>query len=351
MWKKILEALFTEYKLILQIDLAKEENIRLTEFYSKIENELKSSIVQLEKKLKERMEREFSLVSLVDGLNSELSEKVAELVANAMKVVSLENIIEELKQKISEANQRAEEMVEANELLAESNSLLKEELEVHQHKVNELNELVNSAHVEKEVVIKELASHANTIEKLAEEHSRGLELHLATESRLKENESHLQEAIQKHKHRDLEARELHEKLLVAETQLRTYEKEASESAIVAASQKDKLEKSLLKIQDLEEIVELLESKLDQCIIVNDDLSQKNLSLAVELSMYETKINELLRDFDAVVLQKEYISAQLHSSKREMEEFMCLIKSDKEKLQSQVSKHRGCMIYCKCCLTT
>lgn len=335
----------------MQIDLVKEENIRLTELYSKLENELKSSIVQLEKKLKERMEREFSLVSLMEGLNSELSEKVAELAANAMKVVSLENVIEELKQKISEANHRGEEMLEENKLLAKSNSMLKEELEVHQHKVNELNALVNSTHTEKEVIVKELASHASTIDKLAEEHSRGLELYLATESRLKENESLLQEAIQKHKHRDLEARELHEKLLVVETQLRTYEKEASESAVVAASQKDKLKKSLLKIQDLEDIVVLFERKLDQCIIDNDDLSQKNLSLSVELSMYETKINELLRDFDAVVSQKEYISTQLHSSMREMEEFMCLIKSDKEKLQSQVNKYIGCMIYCKCHLTT
>ncbi|XP_042402402.1 centrosomal protein of 290 kDa-like [Zingiber officinale] len=323
-------------KLQIQIDLDKEENIRLTELYSKMEKELKSSIVQLEKKLEERMEREFSLVSLMEGLNLELSEKVAELAVNATKVVSLENIIDKFKQNVSEANQRGEEMVEANKLLAKSNSMLKEELEVHQHKVNELNELVNSAHAEKEVIVKELASHASTIEKLAEEHSRGLELHLATKSRLKENESLLQEAIQKHKHRDLEARELHEKVLVVETQLRTYEKEASESAVVVASKKDKLEKSLLKIQDLEEIVELLESKLDQCIIDNDDLSQKNLSLSVELSMYETKIDELLRDFDAVVSQKEYISMQLHSSKREMEEFTCLIKSDKEKLQCQVT---------------
>ncbi|RRT84634.1 hypothetical protein B296_00005052 [Ensete ventricosum] len=259
-----------------------------------------------------------------------------ELGANAMKQVSLENNIEEHKQKVSEANLRCEQTLSENELLTTSNSTLREELETNQHKVNELNELLKSIHAEKEAAVEQLASHARTIAKLTDEHSRGLELQFSTESRLKENEAQLHEAIEKNKQKDLEARDQYEKLLSLETQLRTYEEQASESAVVAATQKGKLEEAHFRLQELEGFVEQLKCKSDQFKTDNEDLLKDNLSLTEKLAMYETNMNELHVALDAAVTEKEDIFMQLHSSKKEIEDLVQFHISDKEKLQSQIT---------------
>ncbi|RWW75099.1 hypothetical protein BHE74_00016898 [Ensete ventricosum] len=259
-----------------------------------------------------------------------------ELGANAMKQVSLENNIEEHKQKVSEANLRCEQTLSENELLTTSNSTLREELETNQHMVNELNELLKSIHAEKEAAVEQLASHARTIAKLTDEHSRGLELQFSTESRLKENEAQLHEAIEKNKQKDLEARDQYEKLLSLETQLRTYEEQASESAVVAATQKGKLEEAHFRLQELEGFVEQLKCKSDQFKTDNEDLLKDNLSLTEKLVMYETNMNELHVALDAAVTEKEDIFMQLHSSKKEIEDLVQFHISDKEKLQSQIT---------------
>ncbi|URE13292.1 hypothetical protein MUK42_24000 [Musa troglodytarum] len=260
----------------------------------------------------------------------------AELGVTVMKLISLENIVEELKQKVSEANLKGEQTFAENELLATSNSKLREELESHQHKVNELKELLESIHAAKEFAVEQLASHASTLAQMSDEHSRDLEVQLATECRLKENEAQLHEAIEKHKQRDLEARDLYEKLLALETQLRAYEEQASESAVVAATQKGKLEEAHFKLQELEGLVEQLKNQLDQFKIKNEDLLRDNLSLSENLAMYAMNMNELQVALDAAVTQKEDIFMQLCSSKKEMENLMQLHSSDKEKLQSQIT---------------
>nr|XP_009405405.1 PREDICTED: golgin subfamily B member 1-like isoform X6 [Musa acuminata subsp. malaccensis] len=260
----------------------------------------------------------------------------AELGVNVMKLISLENIVEELKQKVSEANLKGEQTFAENELLATSNSKLREELESHQNKLNELKEFLEFIHAEKEFAVEQLASHASTIAQMSDEHSRDLELQLATECSLKENEAQLHEVIEKHKQRDLEARDLYEKLLALETQLRAYEEQASESAVVAATQKGKLEEAHFKLQELEGLVEQLKSQLDQFKIKNEDLLRDNLSLSENLAMYAMNMNELQVALDAAVTQKEDIFMQLCSSKKEMEELMQLHSSDKEKLQSQIT---------------
>lgn len=266
-----------------------------------------------------------------------VSSLKAELAENATKVVSLENNIEELKKKELEGNRRYEELISENQLLATSNSKLKEELDDRQHKVNELHELLKSIHAEKDVTVQQLASHAKTIKELTDEHLRGLEIQFITESRLKENEAQLHRAIEKQKQRELEARDLHEKLLALETQVRMYEQQTSESAVVAASQKGKLEESLSKIQDLEGLIEQLKCKLDQCQSENEGLSRNNMSLSEELAEFQVAV-------DTAILEKENLSMLIQSSKREMEDLMQVLMSDKEKLHSQVSDYICIIIY-------
>ncbi|RWW24401.1 hypothetical protein GW17_00011318 [Ensete ventricosum] len=318
----------------LNESLAKDSELKLQQAAASFKQK-ESEAEELHEKLKYLEEQlAFYKEQAVEATEHVASLK-AELDANATKLVSLGNNIEELKQNVMEANLRGEQMLSENELLAMTNSKLKDELEAHQQKVNELNELLKSIHAEKEVTVEQLASHASTIAQLTDEHSRGLELQFATESRLKENEDQLLEAIEKYKQKDLEARDLNEKLLALETQLRNYEEQASESAVVAANQKGELEEALIKLQHLEGLTEQLKGMIDEFQTENKGLASQNMSLSEELATYDGKLNELQVAFNTVVTEKEDISIQLHASKKELEDLRQLHHSDKEELQSQV----------------
>nr|XP_009384178.1 PREDICTED: sporulation-specific protein 15 isoform X3 [Musa acuminata subsp. malaccensis] len=319
----------------LNESLAKDSELKLQQAAASFKQK-ESEAEELHEKLKYLEEQlAFYKEQAVEATENVASLK-AELEANAMKLVSLGNNIEELKQNVMEANLRGEQTVSENELLAMTNSKLKDELEARQQKVNELNELLKSIHAEKEATVGQLASHASTIAQLTDEHSRGMELQFATQSRLKENEDQLHEAIEKYKQKDLEARDLNEKLLALETQLRTYEEQASESAVVAANQKDELEEALVKLQHLEGLTEQLKGMIDEFETENKGLASQNMSLSEELATYDGKLNELQVAFNTVVTEKEDISIQLHASKKELEDLQQLHHSDKEELQSQIT---------------
>ncbi|XP_064946546.1 sporulation-specific protein 15-like isoform X1 [Musa acuminata AAA Group] len=319
----------------LNESLAKDSELKLQQAAASFKQK-ESEAEELNEKLKYLEEQlAFYKEQAVEATENVASLK-AELEANAMKLVSLGNNIEELKQNVMEANLRGEQTVSENELLAMTNSKLKDELEARQQKVNELNELLKSIHSEKEATVGQLASHASTIAQLTDEHSRGMELQFATESRLKESEDQLHEAIEKYKQKDLEARDLNEKLLALETQLRTYEEQASESAVVAANQKGELEEALVKLQHLEGLTEQLKGMIDEFETENKGLASQNMSLSEELATYDGKLNELQVSFNTVVTEKEDISIQLHASKKELEDLQQLHHSDKEELQSQIT---------------
>ncbi|CAL9206889.1 unnamed protein product [Musa hybrid cultivar] len=319
----------------LNESLAKDSELKLHAAAASFKQK-ESEAEELNEKLKYLEEQlAFYKEQAVEATENVASLK-AELEANSMKLVSLGNNIEELKQNVMEANLRGEQTVSENELLAMTNSKLKDELEARQQKVNELNELLKSIHSEKEATVGQLASHASTIAQLTDEHSRGMELQFATESRLKESEDQLHEAIEKYKQKDLEARDLNEKLLALETQLRTYEEQASESAVVAANQKGELEEALVKLQHLEGLTEQLKGMIDEFETENKGLASQNMSLSEELATYDGKLNELQVAFNTVVTEKEDISLQLHASKKELEDLQQLHHSDKEELQSQIT---------------
>lgn len=280
---------------------------------------------------------------VLDATETVTSLKV-ELVSSEIKVAYLESHVEDLKNKISEANLTGEETLADNEFLSMSNSKLKEELESAQDKIDELNELLQSFHSEKELNIKKLTSHASTTSMFVEEHSSGLKLQFATESHLKEREAELLESIEKHNQRDFEINELQQKLIFQETQLRSYEEQASESAVAASIWKGKLEEAVFHIQELEYLVEQLQTMLDQFKNENESLTKHNLSLSQELTAYETKMNELQLVFDAASIEKEDLSTQLHFSRKEMEDNLQLLNFNNEKLQPQVSKYKPWIVY-------
>ncbi|WOK94748.1 myosin-14-like [Canna indica] len=260
----------------------------------------------------------------------------AELEENAIKLISLENKVEELNQKLLESNLKAEDLLLENEAMAQANSKLWMDLETCQLKIDELNQLLDSNHEEMEENVVQLASLVKTIAKLADENTRYLELQSVTESHLKETEIQLYETIEKLKQKGSEVIDLNEKLLVLETQLRNYEEQASESAVIASSQKDKLADTLLKVQNLDAFIEKLQRNFDESKTVNEQLTRENQSLSQELSSYTTKLKDLQIEFDVAAAEKEVISIHLQSSKKEMEVIHQQLNSHWENHQLQIA---------------
>ncbi|CAL9110322.1 unnamed protein product [Musa acuminata var. zebrina] len=299
-------------------------------------NQKESEFKELHEKLKFLEEQKTLYKDHALESNEEVASLKAELEANAMKLVSLDNKVEEFNQKVLESDLRAEQISLENELMAVTNSKLRLELAACQLQLNQLNQLLNTNHAEMEATSEQLASHVKTISKLTDENSTYLELQSATEYRLRETEVQLHETIEKFKQKDSEVRDLIEKLLALETQLRSHDEQASELAAIASSRKDKLEDTLLKLQNLEAFVEHLKRSSEISKLENEDLMGENLTMSQELAAYKTKINELKIVFNAVVAEKQVTSIQLHDSRKEMKVLMQQINSDKEKHQLQIT---------------
>ncbi|URE38966.1 hypothetical protein MUK42_16249 [Musa troglodytarum] len=306
-------------------------------------NQKESEFKELHEKLQFLEEQKTLYEDQAFETNEEVASLKAELEANAMKLVSLDNKVEELNQEVLESDLRAEQISLENELMAVTNSKLRLELEACQLKLNQLNQLLNTNHAEMEATSQQLASHVKTISKLTDENSTYLELQSATEYRLRGTEVQLHETIEKFKQKDSEVRDLSEKLLALETQLRSHDEQASELAAIASSRKDKLEDTLLKLQNLEAFVEHLKRSSEISKLENDHLMGENFTMSQELATYKTKINELKIEFNAVVAEKQVTSIQLHDSRKEMKVLMQQINSDKEKHQLQIEGMRSTVV--------
>ncbi|RZS09159.1 hypothetical protein BHM03_00040217 [Ensete ventricosum] len=320
---------------VLHESLVKESEMELQE----AEGNLKQKQYEA-KELQEKSKSVEEHSARFKALIAEATEKVASLKAdmerNAVKLVTLKNNVEELEQKAPDAYLKAEQIFLEKDLLPETNSKLREELETQQLKVNELNALLSSIQAEKAGTTEQLASLVETITNLTGEHSRMLEVHSTTESHLKETELQLLVVIEKPKERDSETTDLKKKLLAVEAQLRAYEEQASESAVVAASHKGKLEEALLKLQNLGRLVEQLRGESEELKTENEDLDRRNLSLASDLSAHVTKISEIQIALNAATAERDDTSMQLHSSREAMENLKRQVNSDRESLQSQAT---------------
>ncbi|CAD5172294.1 unnamed protein product [Musa acuminata subsp. malaccensis] len=324
---------------VLHESSVKESELELQETEENFKQKL-YEVEELRGKSKSVEEHSARFKALAVEATEKLASLKAEMERNAVKLVTLENNVEEPEQKAPDAYLKSEQTFLEKDMLPETTSKLKEDLETPRLKVNELNALLSSIQAEKAGTSEQLASLVETIKKLTGEHSRMLELHSTTESHLKETELQLLVVIEKLKERDSETTDLKKKLLAVESQLRAYEEQASESAVVAASQKGKLEEALLKLQNLGRLVDQLRGESEQLKTENEDLDRRNLSLASDLSTHVTKISEMQIALNAATAERDETSMQLHSSREEMENLMRQVNTDRESLQSQIKNMRS-----------
>ncbi|KAJ6426126.1 hypothetical protein OIU84_026667 [Salix udensis] len=168
--------------------LTRDSEIKLQEALANFTNkdsEAKSLFEKLNA-LEDQVKTYKELVTETTGRSALLKE---ELDLCVLKMATFETSNEELKSQIVEAETKVSNSFSENELLVETNNQLKS-------KIDELQELLASAISEKEATSQQLVSHVSTITEITGKHSRAIELHSATESRMVQAEVQLQEAIQ-----------------------------------------------------------------------------------------------------------------------------------------------------------
>ncbi|KAL3502395.1 hypothetical protein ACH5RR_036844 [Cinchona calisaya] len=312
----------------LHTTLSRDSETKLQEAianFSSKDSEAKSLYEKL-KLLEDQVKSYEEQLAESGGKYAALKEEVEQIL---IKLTSAENANEDLLRKISEAEDKSAQFSSENELLAETNVQLKT-------KVNELDELLMSASSEKEAAALQLASHMNTIIELTEQHSRASELQLATESRISEAETQLQEAIGRFTHRDLEAKDLIENLNALEGQVKAYEEQAHEASTVAESLKVELEQTLLKLRNLESVIEELQGKSAQSQQETDKLLEANIKLTEELASYESKVNDTLTKLTAALVEKDEAIKEVQLAKKTIEGLTQQLTSEGERLHSQIS---------------
>ncbi|KAI0507232.1 hypothetical protein KFK09_013354 [Dendrobium nobile] len=150
------------------------------------------------------------------------------------------------------------------------------------------------------------------------------------EASIKETEAKLCEALERCAKKDSEAKELNERLLAFETQLKTHEEHANEAASFAENSKAELEDAILKIQNLERSVEETKSKASHFENEHELLGQTNLSLSQKIAEYETKVYELEGMLKTITAEREDASVQLQSSNKAIEDLSQQLFSEREK---------------------
>ncbi|GAB4847800.1 hypothetical protein Ancab_026863 [Ancistrocladus abbreviatus] len=252
-----------------------------------------------------------------------------ELNQSNMKLAAVESSNEELKRMIIEADEKAAQSLSENNLLVDTNTRLK-------NKLNELQELLDSAIAEKETTARQVASHVNTIIKLTEQHKKSSELHSVAEACILEIQTQLEETFQKLAHKESEVNELSERLTFIEGQMNRYESEARETSGIADSRKVELEQTLLKLQGQEKLVDELQVKLGQLETDTAVLTEANMRINEELAGSESKLNDLQAKLLAALVDKDDALEQLHLSKEAVEDLTQQLTSERQMLQSEIS---------------
>ncbi|KAJ6741553.1 EARLY ENDOSOME ANTIGEN [Salix viminalis] len=308
-----------EKQLEQQEKLLEEATTRKVELESLHETLKRDSEIKLQEALTNFSNKDSEAESLSEKLNTlenqvkAYKEQITEVTGRSavlkeeldlclLRMVALETSNEELKSQIVEAETKFSNSYSDNELLVETNNQLKS-------KIDELQELLNSAVSEKEVTSQQLASHANTITEITDKHSRAIELHSATESRMMRAEMQLQEAI-------------HSLIL----------KDSHEASTIADSRKTELEETLLKVTRLETVVEELKTKSGHFERESGGLAEDNLRLTQELASYESKLRDLEAKLSAILSEKDGTAEQLHISKKAVDDLRLQLTD----VQSQIS---------------
>ncbi|GAB4848183.1 hypothetical protein Ancab_002851 [Ancistrocladus abbreviatus] len=290
--------------------------------------ELEQTLLKLQDREKMVEELQVKLGQLETDTGALAASLTGELDRSTTKVADLESSNEELRRAIVEAEEKAAQSLSENSVLVDTNTQLKS-------KVNELQELLDTAIAEKEATAQQVASHVCTISELTEQHTRSRELHSAAEAHIVEIQTQLEETAQKFLHKELEVKELTERLAAIEGQMSRYEDEAREIAGVAGSRKVELEQTLLKLQDREKLVEELQVRLGQLETDTGALADTNMKLNEQIAGSESKLNDLQAKLSAALVDKEDVVEQLHSSKKAIEDLMQQLTSEREMFQSEI----------------
>lgn len=204
------------------------------------------------------------------------------------------------------------------------------------NRVSDLEELLSSAHEEKEDSVQQLVSHMNTITELTEQHSRASELQSATEARISETEAKMHEAIQNLTQKESEGKELMDKLHSFEALVKTYEEQTHETATLAENQKMELEQSHKNLRHLESVVEELKGKYTELEKEKEGLTQENIKLKGEMSSNDSKLNDLEAKVSAAFAEKNEAVEELKSSNKVIDNLKEQLTSEGQKLQLQLS---------------
>jgi chromosome segregation ATPase len=312
---------------LLHESLARDSESKLQEAISNFTNR-DSEAKSLFEKLKiheDQVKIYEEQVAAAVGKSASLKE---ELDQTLLKLASLESINEELRGQILTAENKASQSFSENELVVETNIQLKS-------KIDELQELLNSALSEKEATSQQLVSHMNTVAELTDQHSRDSELQAAAEDRIAQAERQLQESIHRFTHRDSEAKDLIEKLSTLESQIKLYEEQAQQARTTAEAREIELEQTLSKLKHLESIVEELQTKSSDFEKESGGLAEANMKLTQEVATYESELSNLQAKLSAALAEKDKTVEELNSSKNAIEDLAHQLASEGQKLQSQV----------------
>ncbi|CAH9104587.1 unnamed protein product [Cuscuta europaea] len=300
------------------LTLSRDSELKLHEVQSLYEEKIKT------------LEDQVKIYEEKTNESTERSEAVKKELEQVFLKLSLsENTNEDLKKKISETADRSEEILSENEMLAATNIQLKK-------RVNDLEEQLSSASIEKEDNIRNVASHMNTIAELADKHTRASKMHLASEARLSETQTELENAIQKLTQKDLEAKGLMEKLSSLQDRVKGYDEKAREESSLAESLRFKLEETLTALREQEGSVEELKIKFTDLEEDRVRVFGENAELTAKLYSYEPKVVDLEMKLKAAFVERNEAVDELQASKTVIESLTQELSSEKQKLQDQLS---------------
>ncbi|KAH7533609.1 hypothetical protein FEM48_Zijuj04G0149900 [Ziziphus jujuba var. spinosa] len=316
--RQILEAENKASQSLSENELLVETNIQLKSKIDELQELLNSTLSEKEMTAQQLESHKSTIAELTDK-HSRAYELHS---ATEARVVEADTQLQDAIQKFTQKD------LEANELI-ETNIQLKS-------KIDDLQGLLNSTLSEKEMTAQQLESHKSIIAELTDKHSRAYELHSATEARVVEAETQLQDAIQRYTKKDLEANELIEKLNVLEGQLRLHEEQVHESSAISETRKVELEETYLKLKHLERTIEELQAKSAHFEKESRELAEANLKLTQEVAEYETKLSDLQTKLSTALVEKDETVEHLHTSRKTIEDLSQQLTSDGQRLQSQIS---------------
>uniref|UniRef100_A0A803ND05 Uncharacterized protein n=1 Tax=Chenopodium quinoa TaxID=63459 RepID=A0A803ND05_CHEQI len=258
--------------------------------------------------------------------------------------VQIEDLVEKLSQKEIEVKELNEKLTSLEEQLTVHKEAALEASGIAESRKSEIEQLQVSveALAQKELEIKDLNEKISSLEDQLKKHQEealedsAREASGIAESRKAEIEQ-LQVTVETLAQRELEIKELNEKLSSLEDQLKKYQEEALEVSGIAESRKLEVEDLLLKLQEQAKLADERQAQLGLVETRNEALAEANMKLTQDLALAETEQSDLQAKLSHALDEKEDIAAKCFLSDKANEELRQELTSEKERLQSEFLK--------------